>query len=81
MEKQIVIAQQGWVFVGDVTRSENEIVIENGAVVRRWGTTRGLGQLAQSGPTESTIMDPCTTTMHIPMSAVIATINCKPWPL
>lgn len=39
--KQIVIAQRGWVFVGDVTRSENEVVIENAAVVRRWGTTRG----------------------------------------
>jgi len=32
-------AQSGWVFVGDVTRSENEVVIENAAVVRRWGTT------------------------------------------
>ena len=47
--KQIVIAQRGWVFVGDVTRTENEVVIEDAAVVRRWGTTAGLGQLAAKG--------------------------------
>lgn len=33
--RQIVISQRGWVFVGDVTRTGNEVVIENAAVVRR----------------------------------------------
>lgn len=80
MAKQIVISQRGWVFVGDVTRTGNEVVIENAAVVRRWGTTRGLGQLAQEGPTQNTILDFCPPVRIHPL-AVVATMDCAPWPL
>lgn len=79
--KQIVIAQHGWVFVGDVTRrTENEVVIENAAVVRRWGTTRGLGQLSAEGPTQDTRLDACPTVRINPL-AIVATMDCMPWPL
>jgi len=78
--KMIVIAQRGWVFVGDVTRTESEVVIENAAVVRRWGTTAGLGQLAETGPTSDTRLDPCPTVRIHPL-AIVATMDCKPWPL
>lgn len=78
--KQIVIAQRGWVFVGDVTRTESEVVIENAAVVRRWGTNRGLGQIASEGPTSSTILDPCPTVRIHPLS-VVASMDCASWPL
>lgn len=78
--RQIVIAQRGWVFVGNVTRTENEVLIEDAAVVRRWGTTRGLGQLAAEGPTERTILDPCPTVRIHPL-AIVATMDCDPWPL
>ena len=78
--KQIVIAQRGWVFVGSVTRSENEIVIEDAAVVRRWGTTAGLGQLAAKGPTADTRLDPCPTVRIHPL-AVVAMMDCAEWPL
>ena len=80
MKKQIVIAQRGWVFVGDVTRTESEVTIENAAVVRRWGTTAGLGQLAQHGPADETRLDPCPTVRIHPL-AVIATMDCASWPL
>ena len=77
--KQIVIAQRGWVFVGSVTRSENEVVIEDAAVVRRWGTTAGLGQLAAKGPTADTRLDPCPTVRIHPL-AVVAMMDCAEWP-
>ena len=76
--KQIVIAQRGWVFVGDVTRTESEVVIENAAVVRRWGTNRGLGQIASEGPTSSTILDPCPTVRIHPLS-VVASMDVASW--
>ena len=73
--KQIVIGQRGWVWVGDVTRDGDEVKIENAANVRRWGTTKGLGEIAANGPTKDTVLDPCSTVrMHA--LAVVATLDC-----
>lgn len=73
---QIVIAQRGWVFVGKVIASPDEIIIENAKNIRKWGTTRGLGQLAQDGPTTETQIDEYGTVTIHPL-AVIARINCN----
>lgn len=59
MNMKIVVLQRGWVVVGDVSRVGTHIRIENCAVIRRWGTTKGLGELAMSGPTSETILDRC----------------------
>jgi hypothetical protein len=73
--KQIVIAQRGWVFIGDVTRDGDQVQIDKASVVRRWGTTKGLGEIAANGPTKDTQLDPCPTVrMHA--LAVVASIDC-----
>lgn len=58
---RIVVLQRGWVVVGDVHRTGDEIIVRDASVIRYWGTTKGLGQLALSGPTEKTVLDPCGT--------------------
>ena len=73
--KQIVIAQRGWVFVGDVTRDGDEVRIDNASNIRRWGTAKGLGEIAANGPTAKTILDPCPP-VRIHALAVIATLEC-----
>ena len=55
--RQIVVLQRGWIMVGDVERVGSEFVISDASVIRRWGTTNGLGQLALAGPTENTVLD------------------------
>jgi hypothetical protein len=57
MKKQIVIAQRGWVFIGNVTQIGTNIRITNCKNIRRWGTTKGLGELAAAGPTDNTKFD------------------------
>ena len=74
--QQIVIADRGWVFVGKVVENGDKLLIENARCIRYWGTTRGLGQLAESGPTDSTKLDPIGR-MILPMRAVIGIIACK----
>lgn len=78
---QIVVLQRGWVVVGDVARTENEIVITNGCVVRRWGTSNGLGELATTGPTSKTVLDPAPPIRVHPL-AIVFSIDCaeKKWP-
>ncbi len=57
---RIVVLQRGWVVVGDVTIEGQELVIVDARVIRKWGTTKGLGELA-SGPLEKTVLDDAGT--------------------
>ena len=74
--KQIVILDRGFVYVGDVEVSGDWLVITNASNVRRWGTKKGLGELASGGPTASTQLDP-TPTLRAPLRAVIGMIQCE----
>ena len=74
--KQIVILDRGFVYVGDVEIAGDWLVISNAANVRRWGTKKGLGELASCGPTVNTQLDP-TPTVRAPLRAVIGTIQCE----
>jgi len=74
--QQIVIADRGWVYVGNATESSDRVTITNARNIRYWGTTRGLGELAESGPTATTKLDPIGTVV-VPMRAVIGIIACK----
>lgn len=72
-DKQIVVAQRGWVFVGDVTESEDDLVLVNTRNIRIWGTTKGLGELV-AGPLSGTKHDDYGT-VRIPKLTVVARIN------
>jgi len=77
----IIIAQAGWVFIGRVTREGDQVVIHEAQNVRRWGTERGLGQLAFEGPTPSTALDHYGT-VRLHVLAVVAAVECsrEVWP-
>ena len=72
---QIVIAPRGWVFVGYCRKDADELVIERANVIRVWGTSKGIGEL-KDGPTSKTVLDPAGV-MRIPLSAVLAKIDCE----
>ena len=57
---RIVILQRGWVMVGRYKRLDQYCTLDNAYVIRNWGTTKGLGELAEKGPMkDKTILDPC----------------------
>lgn len=75
-ERRIVVAQRGWVFVGNWSQNGTEVTLTNASVIRRWGTTKGLGQLALDGPTASTVLDPCgTARFHI--ESIVTTLDVR----
>lgn len=75
--RQIVIGERGWVFVGDVRRDGGDYLLDNASVIRVWGTTNGLGELAMKGKQSKTVLDPCGT-VRIPELAVIGRIDVAP---
>lgn len=71
----IVIADRGHVWVGTVERGPELTYLRKGATVRQWGTTKGLGEIADGGPTKSTVLDPVSTVV-INNRSVIAFMPC-----
>ncbi|MDX1941444.1 MAG: hypothetical protein SFU99_12880, partial [Saprospiraceae bacterium] len=54
---RIVVLQRGWVVIGRFSQIGCECFIKNGYVIRRWGTTNGLGELALEGKQSNTVLD------------------------
>lgn len=89
--KQYVIAVlvHGHVLALETDRisEEDGIWFSRGITIRRWGTTKGLGQLAK-GPMSASVLDPINAPGFIPRNAIIyyfvvvgweeamATVNC-----
>ena len=74
---KIVILQRGWAMVGRFSRKDNECSISDVSVIRTWGTTKGLGEIAKDGPTSSTKLDPCNGLVEFDYLTVVATISCS----
>jgi hypothetical protein len=73
---KIVILQRGWICVGRYIKSGDERKLEGASVIRVWGTTKGLGEIAEGGPTNSTKLDPAGTVRFHPL-AEVAALDCN----
>jgi hypothetical protein len=77
---RIVVLQRGWVIVGRYKREGFYGRITEGAVVRRWGTAgngKGLGWLAEYGPTEETHLESCPQPIEFHELAVVCQFVCN----
>ena len=74
---KIVILQRGWIMVGEFKRNQSECVLENASVIRSWGTSKGLGEIAKNGPTKNTKLDKCYGVVQFDYLTVVATIDCE----
>ena len=73
---KIVVLDKGFVYVGYFTDNGDTIRIDNARCCRVWGTTRGLAQLANEGPSGSTKLDDMTTVIA-PKHPLIHTLDCE----
>lgn len=55
----IVVMRERFILVGVIEPTEDAMFfyLRRASIVRRWGTTKGLGQLAQEGPQPNTKLD------------------------
>lgn len=72
----IVVADRGFVYIGDVAHDGEWCVVSNCRNIRIWGTKSGLGQLATQGPQEKTVLD-IIGIVRIPARAVISIIDTE----
>ncbi len=78
----VVVLDRGFVYVGNATCDDDWCVISDARNIRVWGTTAGLGELVQNGPTPKTELD-VVGTVRAPMRAVISVIDTErgKWPI
>ena len=67
----VVVADRGFVYVGNVVVNNSFATITDGQNIRSWGTKKGLGELVNEGPQKDTVLDNCGE-LDIPMGAVIS---------
>lgn len=74
---RIVVLQSGWVVVGLYHISETTCKLTSAYVIRQWGTTAGLGEIAMNGPTKNTVLDRAGIVKY-QQSSYILDIECDP---
>lgn len=72
----LIVADRGFVWVGKAVTSGDWVNIQGARVVRRWGTTEGLNELANKGPLPSTRLD-AAADIKVSRKALIAIIPCE----
>jgi hypothetical protein len=73
-KKQIVILNRGWVIMGDYSEKGDDCTLTNAFVIRKWGTTNGLGELAEKGKLADTILD-STPDVHFNKLTMVARLD------
>ena len=74
---RIVVLQRGWCVVGRFERNGSDCKLKDASVIRSWGTTHGLGEIAANGPTASTKLDKCNGLVEFDYLTIVASIVCE----
>lgn len=78
---RIVVLQRGWVVAGIVVLEGQELVITGAKVIRRWGTSKGLGELV-TGPLSGTTLDDAgTVRAHVLGVVFTIDVDAEKWGL
>lgn len=72
----MVVADRGHVWQGRARDDGDYTIITNARIVRRWGTEKGLNQLANDGPLADTILD-APADVKVARKAIIAIVPCS----
>ena len=75
--RKIYVLEAGFVLIGiEAGKDENGfIIVTEASIIRRWGTTKGLGEIALNGIQPETILDNEGVT-HVNPDKIIRVILC-----
>jgi hypothetical protein len=73
---KIVVLQRGWVAVGRYSQNGSDCKLSDAAIIRKWGTTKGLPELV-SGPTKDTILDKTDKPISFHELTVVLTLDAE----
>lgn len=71
---RIIVLQRGWVVIGKYKKEGDEGILYPSAVIRTWGTSKGLPELV-NGPTSQTKLDKSDGEIRFNSGSEILTIT------
>jgi len=74
---KIVVLQRGWVVIGYYERQGSDCKLHKASIIERWGTTEGLGQLAQHGTQENTRLRKTNGLVEFDILTQVFSIECN----
>ena len=74
---KIVILQRGWIMIGRFERNGSDCKLHNSYTIRRWGTKNGLGELAEKGKQNETLLDKNNGVVEFDYLTVVASLSCS----
>ena len=74
---KIVVLQRGWVAIGRYSQDGQDCMLTDAAIIRNWGTTKGLPELVR-GPVEGkTVLDKSSLPIRFHELTVVLTLDCE----
>lgn len=73
---RIIVLQRGWVAVGRFYQCGEACRLDNAFVIRRWGTSKGLGEIAEKGPLTNTVLD-AAGTLRFHALTIVCQFDCN----
>ena len=74
---KIVVLQRGWILIGRFSQDGTKCKLSNASVIRRWGTTKGLGELAIEGKKKDTLLDATNGVVEFDALTMVLSIAAK----
>lgn len=76
---RIIVLQRGWVLIGNYSEKGDRGYLQNAHVIRKWGTTKGLGELVDgpvlSGTYAPTVLDKCHGVVEFLLGTAVFTLK------
>ena len=72
---KICVLQRGFVLIGHYKEEGTQCTLTNSSIIRRYGTTKGLGELAADGKLKDTILDKCNGVVQFDKLTLVFSID------
>ena len=74
---KIMVLTQGHVIRGDVEETEKGYMVRNAEVIRKWGTTEGIGELAKKHNDATPTIDPLNGLVFVERTSLIYSVDVE----
>ena len=74
---KIVVLQRGWVAVGRYSQDGSDCMLENAAIIRIWGTSKGLPEITKGPIAGKTVLDKSIYPIRFNELTVVLMLDCE----